>query len=455
MTELLERQRPLARISRLPLLAPLRARDYRLVWFGESISLLGDQFHYVALSWLVLGLTGSGLALGTVLLAAALPRGVFLLLGGVLSDRVSPRALMLWSNLVRAVITTAIAALVLGARVEIWHLVLAGAMFGTVDAVFFPAIGTIVARLVPEDQLAPANAMLQGTQQLVSTVGPAVAGFTIALIGVGAAFAIDAASFAIAAIAVWLVRGARGRSTAQEVEAPSLTPPLSPAALVPADVDAMPGPAAPDPAVPNAATPAASMLTSMIEGARAVMGDPVMRMLVLLSTAFNFAFNGPVVVGLPWLVQVRFAGDAAMLGLLFAAFGAGSLIGVVLAGTVRRTRSLGGLLIAVAIALGVELGAIGLAPAPVVGAILFAIGIGLGYINVSIISWAQARAEPHLLGRTMSFLMLGSVVAAPLSLAIAGVAVDVNATALFVAAGCLVVATALAGWATGFQRGMV
>ena len=141
-----------------------------------------------------------------MLLAAALPRGVFLLVGGVLSDRFSPRALMLWSNVVRAMVTTTIAALVLGTRIEIWHLVVAGALFGTVDAVFFPAISTIVARLVPADQLAPANAVLQGTQQLMGTVGPAFAGFTIAIIGVGAAFAIDAASFAVAATAVWLVR---------------------------------------------------------------------------------------------------------------------------------------------------------------------------------------------------------------------------------------------------------
>src|SRR5512141_590857 len=143
-----------ARLARLPLFAPLLGRDYRLVWFGESVSLLGDQFHYVALSWLVLGLTGSGLALGTVLFAASLPRGVFILVGGVLADRVSPRALMLGSNVVRAVVTTAIAGLVLGSQVQVWQLVAAGVVFGTVDAVFFPAINTIVARLAPADQLA-------------------------------------------------------------------------------------------------------------------------------------------------------------------------------------------------------------------------------------------------------------------------------------------------------------
>ena len=158
--------------------------------------------------------------------------------------------------------------------------------------------------------------------------------------------------------------------------------------------------------------------------------------------SFNLAFTGPVVVGLPWLVQVRFGGDAAMLGLLYAAFGGGSLIGVLLAGAAPRSRDLGGLLVAIATALGVGLGAIGLAPAPVVGLLLFAIGGGAGYLNIAIIAWSQARAEPHLLGRTMSFLMLGSVVGAPLSLAVAGAAIDVDATALFLAAGVLIVATA-------------
>jgi predicted MFS family arabinose efflux permease len=446
MTELVDAEigvrEPLQRIGRVPLLAPLRYRDFRLVWFGESISLLGDQFHYVALSWLVLGLTGSGLALGTVLLAASLPRGAFLLVGGALSDRISPRTLMLGSNVVRAVITTMIAILVLGGRIEIWHLLVAGALFGTVDAVFFPAIGTIVARLVPEDRLGPANSVLQGTQQLMSTVGPALAGLAIATIGVGTAFVIDAASFAVAAVAIWLVRSAG-------------MPPAAPTDDQPAAEEPASGPASEDLSAVDGPSRRASVLSEMFEGARAVMGDPVMRMLVLLSTAFNLAFTGPVVVGLPWLVQFRFDGDAALLGLLFAAFGGGSLIGVLLAGTLPRTRRLGYLLVSVATLLGVGLVAIGLASAPAVGVILMLIGTGTGYINVSIITWTQVRTEPHLLGRTMSFLMLGSVVAAPLSLAVAGAVVDLEATALFVGAGVLVIVTALAGFATSLPRRMV
>jgi predicted MFS family arabinose efflux permease len=418
-------ERRLARLAQLELFAPLRGRDYRLVWFGESVSLLGDQFHYVALSWLVLGLTGSGLALGTVLLAASLPRGAFVLVGGVLADRVSPRALMLGSNVIRAIVTTAIAGLVLGSHIQIWQLVVAGVVFGTVDAVFFPAINTIVARLAPPEHLPSANALLQGTQQLMNTIGPAIAGFAVAIIGVGAAFAIDAISFAVAATALWLVRS----DTRVVVVAPV------------------------DGSEPGATTHP-SVRASLVEGTRAIMGDPALRILVILSTAFNVAFTGPIVVGLPWLVQVRFGGDASMLGLLLAAFGGGAVVGIALAGSLPRPRSLGALVLGIGTGLGTGLAAIGLASWQLDLAISLLLGVGVGYLNVSIIAWTQARSEPALLGRTMSFLMLGSVVAAPLSLGAAGILVDANATAMFLAAGGLVVSVCVAGLATGLQHRM-
>lgn len=418
----------LERLARLPLLAPLQVRDYRLVWFGESVSLLGDQFHYVALSWLVLELTGSGLALGTVLLAASLPRGALLLFGGVLADRVSPRAVMLVSNVIRAMLTTVIAALVFGSQIQLWQLVVAGALFGTVDAVFYPAISTIVARLVPTEQLPSANALLQGTQQLMTTVGPALAGIAVAVIGIGAAFAVDAASFVVAAVALWLVRQ-RG-------------------------VVAHVAPATDGGATPPAEAGHPPVLEALVEGARAVLGDPALRILVILSAAFNVAFTGPVVVGLPWLVRVRFEGDASMLGLLLAAFGAGSVVGIALVGSLPRPRSLGAVVLGIAAGLGAGLAAIGVAPWQASVPILFLVGGGVGYLNVSIISWTQARTEPHLLGRTMSFLMLGSVVAAPLSLAVAGLLIDASATAMFMLAGGLVLAVSVAGLAGGLMRRM-
>jgi MFS family permease len=431
--------RPIGRASRLPLFAPLTIRDYRLTWFGESVSLIGDHFHIVALSWLVLGLTGSGLALGAVLVASAIPRGIFMLVGGVLSDRIPPRSLVLASNIIRAALTAAIAVLIFGGSVQVWQLMLIGIAFGTVDAVFYPAINTLVARLVPSERLAAANGLLQGTSQLIGTIGPALAGFAIAIIGVAAAFAIDALSFVVAAIALWLVHTGATR-------------PSDPAPAT--EVAAMTTEAAATTAEPVAAQP--SMWAALTEGFRAILGDPMMRQLVLLSLVFNLAFTGPIVVGLPWLVLVHFGGDAPMLGLLFGVLGAGSLIGAVLGGSLARPARFGSIVLGLVVVMGVLFAGIGLAPSVAAAALLAGpMGVCNGYTNVVLIAWIQERTEPRLLGRTMSFVMLGSVVAAPLSLALAGLLVDTHATAMFVAAGVLVVVTAVIGIASGVPRRMI
>jgi MFS family permease len=428
--------RPFARAARLPLLSPLQGRDFRLVWFGEGISLLGDQFNLIALSWLVLDMTGSGRALGAILIAGAIPRGAFMLVGGVLSDRFSPRDLALISNVVRCAVVTVVAALVLGAQVELWQLAALGVVFGTVDAVFIPAINTLVPRLVPPDHLAAANAVMQGTAQLTGTVGPAMAGFAVAIVGVGAAFAFDALTFAIAAVSMWLVRsGAQpGRATEPLDDAPR-----------DAAIRTHPAAIRSEPATQQ------SLLRALIAGAREILGDPVMRSIVLVSTAANLAFTGPLVVGLPWLVLVHFQADAAALGLLFAAWGAGSVGGVLVAGSMKRPRRFGSIVVGLILTMGFGLATIGLAPS------LAVVGLGAtnGYINVVVIAWVQGRTDPAMLGRTMSFLMLGSVVAAPLSLALAAVVVDTDATALFVAAGLLLVVSGAIAIASGLQRKMV
>ena len=437
-------------LDRIPMLAPLGGRDFRLVWAGESVSLFGDQFHIVALAALVLAMTGSGLALGAILLAASIPRGLFLLLGGALSDRVRPRDLALISNVVRAIVTTLIAALVLGGRVELWYLAAAGVVFGTVDAVFLPAINTLIPRLVPVDRLAAANAVMAGTAQLMGTVGPAVAGFAVALVGPGAAFALDAASFAVAAGALWLVRGGAVATLVDAAEPPATAVDVVPDPRL--ESSALEAPAV-APGVPDARR--TSMLGSIVAGSRAVLGEPVMRSIVILSTAANLAFTGPSVVGLPWLVLVHFGAGPIALGLVFAAFGAGSLVGVVTAGSLQWPKRLGHVVLALVLAMGFGLAAAGLAPSvPMLAVVSAVTGAISGYVNVVVIAWAQARSDPAMLGRTMSFLMLGGVVAAPLSLVIASAVVDTHATELFLLAGALVIGAGLYGFASGVAKRM-
>src|SRR6185503_18559991 len=166
---------------------PLSVRNFRLLWIGEGISLLGDQFYMIALPWLVLQLTGSALALGTILALASIPRAVFMLVGGAFVDRYSPRSVMIWSNFARFVLVALLSVLVLTNNIGIEMLYVLALAFGLADAFYFPAQTAIVPQLLQQDQLRAGNTFVQGTAQLSLFLGPVLAGALIALLGQGAA----------------------------------------------------------------------------------------------------------------------------------------------------------------------------------------------------------------------------------------------------------------------------
>jgi MFS family permease len=400
------------------LLRPFRVSDFRFLFTGESVSVLGDQFHFVALAWLTLQLTGSGLALGSVLMVAAIPRAVFMLLGGALSDRWSPRSLMLWSNAIRAVLVAVIAVLVLTGRVELWQLYVMAGIFGVVDALFYPAISAILPMLVDEQTLPPANALMQGSQQFAQLLGPALAGVVVALVQTGPAFVFDAASFGVATVALLFVVGGR-RAAKAVASGQGEVPP--------------------------------SLLATVRAGFGYAWSDPAVRSLILLTAAFNFAFTGPLSVGLPFMADHTLGGGSATFGVLLSGFGGGAVLGALAAGSISRVPRLGTVVLLIAIGLGVGLGLLGVAPnVPTAFVLTGAMGIGIGFINVHVVSWLQGRTAPHMRGRVMSMVMLGSIGLAPVSYALAGAIVDFGPVPLmFGVAGAIVIVASLAGFASG------
>jgi MFS family permease len=405
-----------------PMLQPLRLRDFRLVFTGESVSLIGDQFNFVALAWLALQLTGSGLALGTVLMVAAIPRAVFMLLGGALSDRFSPRSLMLASNALRGVVVGIVAALVLSGNAQLWQLYVLAGVFGVVDAFFHPALNTIVPMLVAERLLPPANALVQIMQQLSGLIGPAIAGLVVAAFQTGPAFAVDAVSFGIATATMLMVRGGR-RATHTDA---------------------------------HDAQPRNGLLADIRSGLAYAWRDPAVRSLVLLVAAFNFAFSGPISVGLPYLADHRFAGGAALFGIMLSTFGAGAVGGALLAGSLKHVPRLGLVVLGIAIAMGIGLAVIGLAPnVAITLAAGLGIGVGAGFINVRVIAWLQQRTPEAMRGRVMSLVLLGAVGLQPIGLGVAGAIIDIGAvTVMFAVAGAIVVAAGMAGLLAGVPSQM-
>ena len=414
--------------SRWALIQPLRVRDFRLLFSGESISLLGDQFHFVALAWLTLQLTGSAVALGTVLMTTAIPRALFMLVGGAMSDRVSPRSLMFGSNALRTVVVSIIAALVLSGHAQLWQLYILALIFGTVDAFFHPALNTIVPMLVSERLLSPANALVQIMQQLSGLVGPAIAGVVVAAVNTGPAFTFDAASFAVATLTIWLVRGGRRA-------APTIGHPEQPGA---------------------AQGPTGGLLANIGAGVAYAWRDPAVRSLVLLVAAFNFAFTGPLLVGLPYLADTRFQGGAAAFGIIISAYGAGALGGAVLAGSLRHVPRLGLVVLLTASVMGVGLAILGYVPTVLLAVLAMgAMGIGAGFINVRVVAWLQQRTPEAMRGRVMSLVLFGAVGLSPISLGVSGLIIDFGAVSLlFAVAGTIVVAAALAGVFAGVPSQM-
>jgi MFS family permease len=198
-------------------LSIFRLRDFRLLVAGEGVSLLGDQFALIALPWLVLQVTGDALVLGLVLAIQGIPRALFMLVGGAVTDRFSPRAVMMAANGVRLVVVSLLATVTLAGTVHVWMLYAFALVFGLADGFFFPAQGAIVPQISGGQRLETANAVVQGLEQVALFVAPVLAGVLIAtlsggggdLTGIGVALAIDAGTFLVSLLTLYLIRARR------------------------------------------------------------------------------------------------------------------------------------------------------------------------------------------------------------------------------------------------------
>jgi predicted MFS family arabinose efflux permease len=176
-------------------LAVLREREFLKLFAGQTISYVGDGITVVAITFAVLGLTGSATDLGIVLAFQSVTLAGFALIGGVWADRLRREWVMIASDAVRMLATAALAVLLLGGWAEIWSLAVLAAVYGTSQAFFVPAMGGLVPQLVPPAKLQQANALLGMSGNIGWFLGPVLAGILIAAIGTGGAIAIDAVTF--------------------------------------------------------------------------------------------------------------------------------------------------------------------------------------------------------------------------------------------------------------------
>jgi hypothetical protein len=407
MSNEVSNQNPMSRVMSL--------RDFRLLFAGAATSLLGDQFTLIATPWLVLKLTNDPMALGIVLALEGIPRAAFMLLGGAITDKISPRRVMLIANITRFFLTTMMAVLVYLGLAQLWMIYAFGLAFGIVAGFAIPAENSIVPMLVEERDLQAGNSLMMGVTQIAGFVGPTVAGiligqFSTSNMGIVLSFAIDALTFVASAVSLWMIRAGKNIKSTSE----------------PASSE--------------------SVWASILSGIKYLWTDRALRLIFLVLMAVNFLMMGPLLVGIPVLANQRLPEGAVAYGLLLSGFAGGNLIGILIAGSFPRPGAavMKVMLISFIAAFGLVVGSLGFILFTWVDfSLLLLLGLGNGYLAIILFTWMQTRTPKDMLGRMMSLLTFSSTGLVPISQAVSGAVSKWNLTFLFLGAGGMVLLVTL------------
>ena len=395
-------------------------RDFLLLFGGSTLSAIGDAFTLLALPWLVLKLTHDPAAVGFTLLLQALPRALFMFVGGAVVDRSSPRRILLISRAWNAVFVAMLAVLVVTGAVQMWEVYALSLAIGLSTAFVYPAGSAILPQLVEKDHLQAANGMIMGMRQVAMIVGPFLAGLLVAADittnhdqrfadagGMGLAFSIDAVSFVFSLISLWMIR------IHTDYHPPKRE---------------------------------GGVLADVWKGLTGVWADLQLRSFILYVGMMALFVGGPVQVGLPVLAESRL-NSAAAFGILMTCYGLGMLLGNGLSVVVTRLvrGHLGIMILVQDIAGGILFATLGQAHTTVFGAALLGVvGCFAGIGQVALFSWIQRRVPQAMMGRTMSVLFFTFLGVGPLSAALAGALLKlVTLTQLFTGAGLIMSSIAL------------
>lgn len=379
----------------------LRGREFRLLFGGQAVSVLGDRMAVLALAFAVLEIGGSASDVGLVLAAGAFPLVTTVLAGGVVADRVSRRAVMVVADLVRVVSQGAMAALLITGAAEVWMLAVLAGVTGAATGFFSPASTGLLPEVVLVEQLQPANALRASAVSTGEILGPIVGGVLVAAAGAGWAIAVDAVTFVLSAACLALLR-------------------IS----------------------PRVAARRSSFATDLREGWVAFRSRGWVWAFVAYFAIVNLLWGAWSALG-P-IVAERDLGGAASWGAVLAAMGAGALAGSLLAARVQPSRPL--FFAALADGLFVlPLAFLAAAPpAPLIACGALVSGAGMALAISVWESTLQRHVPGESLSRVSSYDWFGSLAFAPLGLAIWGPvagAIGVSVS-LWLAFGLSVVATA-------------
>jgi MFS family permease len=342
----------------------LHVRNYRLYFIGQTISMSGTWMQSVAQAWLVLKLSGGGVALGLVTALQFLPLLLAGPWGGVIADRVDKRRLVTITQSASGLLALALGILTVTGVVQLWMVYVLAFLLGLVSLADMPARQAFVMEMVGAEDVANAVSLNSVLTNAARIVGPAAAGILIATIGIGSCFLVNAASY-IAVVVAFVAM---------------------------------------DPRALHRGRPVRRSRGQLRAGLRYVWSRPQLRApLLLMAVVGTLAYNFSVV--LPLMVKVVFHAGAGELGVLYSLMGAGAVAGgLVIAARSRATHAV---LTWSSVALGAAL--VGTALAPRLG-IELAVMVPVGVASTAFIATANALlqlgASEEMRGRVMALFMM-------------------------------------------------
>lgn len=419
-----------ARAGRLRFAQAFRSRPFALLWAGQTVSVIGDAVFNIALTWEVLLLTGSATAMSLILLAQWGPRILFLLLGGVIADRVSRRLLMLCADAGRGGIVLLVAWLSWTHQLQFWHLITLAPLFGIASSFFDPAYQAIMPQIVETDALTSVNVLNTLSRNAGFLLGPVPGALCAALFGMASAFAFDALTYGVSALCLLALR------------LPPFTAPSQTAVpTYPSAADKM-----------HASSPQGihRTLRDAQDGLRYVFSIPWLWVTTLASPLVGAGFAGAMWVSLPRLVRDVYGAGIWLIGAVATADAVGSILAALALGNAFKLRRgivaysavlVGGCaLIACALPLPRSI-----EPVIVIGASTL-VGAGLAIFTILWGALQQEKVPNDKLGRVSSITQSGMASTLPGGLVLAGLLADhIGPARVFALAGLLVVVPASVG----------
>jgi MFS family permease len=381
----------------------LRHHNFRNLWLAQSTSAMGDNVVTVALALFVTDLTDNPTEVGIVLFAGLLPMLAFLLIGGVWADRLPRARLILTANVVQAALHALLALLIFTDTVEIWHMVVIEACFGTATAFAIPAYFGLVPQTIPDEELQEAQALSSFSFNLAELTGPAIATVLVLGVGAGWAFLLDAATFVVSALLLARVRT-------------SDTPP--------------------------APSERRTLLTELGEGFREVRSRSWMWVTVAVFALAVPLGYAPIFVLGPTIAEQTYD-SAAVFGVVTASYGAGAVAGAIVGFRWRPERPMLAAFCVISV-WPVMIAAFALG-APVALVVPLAVATGMGFALFDVF-WDTTMAEqipPDRLSRASAWEWVGSLALLPVGFIAAGPVADATSTETVLLGGAILTATVL------------